>query len=55
MRSHPAGERWWSGSQLSPLGADKPFSAVWLSGTYYGSVRPTIDFPMLADLISGKN
>jgi len=21
-----------------------------ISGTYYGSVRPTIDFPMLADL-----
>ena len=52
--SRPADGQCWSASRLSRPGSIGPSEILYgekvITGTYYGSVRPNIDFPILADL-----
>ena len=59
MRWRQAGTRCWSASRAVAVRAPiSPFNMVFgektISGTYYDSVRPDIDFSILADLYMDK-
>ena len=54
----PVTRRWSAFPQCRPRRRISPFMMVFtekkLTGSYYGSVRPRVDFPILADLSMSK-